>query len=285
MNKLSNITIDRLVKDVKYLLKNPLDNEKIYYKHDEENILLGYALIIGPPDTPYENGNYLFKFNFPEDYPFSPPKVEYYTNDGKTRFNPNLYVNKYVCLSILNTWRGEGWTSCQTIYSVLMTLQSILNSKPLINEPGYHENHKNVEIYNNIIFYKNLEFTILEFIKYIIIDFINDKNNIIKNNNSLKDEIIKEDIICDNIDSLKYIEFLNIYKIFYSKILNNFIDNNQKIISYVDNNIFNFSNIYCSTYNLNIKLDKKINIINKIKNYYNLIQKYNIIHEITKDNN
>ena len=170
MTKLSNITIERLVKDVKYLIKNPLDNEKIYYKHDEENILLGYALIIGPPDTPYENGNYLFKFNFPEDYPFSPPKVEYYTNDGKTRFNPNLYVNKYVCLSILNTWRGEGWTSCQTIYSVLMTLQSILNDKPLVNEPGYLENHKNVEIYNNIIFYKNLEFTILEFINYIIID-------------------------------------------------------------------------------------------------------------------
>ena len=80
-----------------------------------------------------------------------PPKVEYYTNDGTTRFNPNFYVNKYVCLSILNTWKGESWTSCQSIYSILMTLQTTLNENPLINEPGISLQHRNVKIYNDII--------------------------------------------------------------------------------------------------------------------------------------
>ena len=80
------------------------------------------VLIFGPKDTPYENGYYLFKFKFPIDYPYNPPKVVYMTNDGKTRFNPNLYRNGKVCVSILNTWSGDQWTGCQTISSVLLTL-------------------------------------------------------------------------------------------------------------------------------------------------------------------
>ena len=48
--------------------------------------------------------------------------LNYLTNDGKTRFNPNLYRNGKVCISLLNTWKGEQWTSCQTIESILLSL-------------------------------------------------------------------------------------------------------------------------------------------------------------------
>ena len=68
--------------------------------------------------------------------------------------------------------------------------------KTLINEPGYTSTHKNVVIYNNIIKYRNIEFTILKFIKYIIytnIDNSKDYND--NDSNSL--------------------EFLNIFKKFY----------------------------------------------------------------------
>ena len=72
-------TIERIAKDVKYLINNPLDN--IYYKHDNENITKGYALIIGNVDTPYAYGNYLFEFTFPNNYPYEPPKLKFLTND------------------------------------------------------------------------------------------------------------------------------------------------------------------------------------------------------------
>ena len=75
---------------LKIITKNPLSKDGIYYKHDETNMLLGYALIIGQKDTPYAYGNFLFKFSFPTNYPYSPPTVTYHTNDGLTRFNPNL---------------------------------------------------------------------------------------------------------------------------------------------------------------------------------------------------
>ena len=66
LNKDTNIvtrdTIKRLAKDVKDIIKTPLTDNGIYYVHDENDILKGYALIIGPPDTPYSGGYYFFKF-------------------------------------------------------------------------------------------------------------------------------------------------------------------------------------------------------------------------------
>jgi ubiquitin-conjugating enzyme E2 Z len=153
-------TIKRLVKDVKDIMKNPLTSQGIFYHHDEIDMLKGYAMIIGPSDTPYEDGFYFFEIIFPANYPFSPPRLIYSTNDGITRFNPNLYVNGKVCISILNTWRGESWTSCQTISSILLSVCTLLCKDPILNEPGVHKNHPDVKPYNNIIEYKNLEVAI-----------------------------------------------------------------------------------------------------------------------------
>ena len=158
MDKKKNIitqdTAKRIVKDIKDIINNKDEFIKngIYYQHDQNNILKGYILIIGPSNTPYAHGF----------YPFTPPKIIYHTNDGTTRFNPNLYINGKVCLSILNTWRGEQWTSCQTLRSILLTLVTILNNNPLINEPGITETHKDLNNYNKIITYKNLYFSLYQ---------------------------------------------------------------------------------------------------------------------------
>ena len=74
---ISNETARRIVNDVKDIYKNKEEFKKngIFYFHSEENILKGYALIIGPANTPYEYGYYFFEFNFPNNYPYSPPTV------------------------------------------------------------------------------------------------------------------------------------------------------------------------------------------------------------------
>jgi ubiquitin-protein ligase len=152
----------RLVKDIVSLSKSPLTNERIYYYHDEDNIKFGFAMIIGPKDTPYEDGIYLFRFIFPYNYPISPPKVEFMTFYGKVRFHPNLYRNGKVCLSILNTWKGESWTSSLTIRSILLTIQSLLTNNALTHEPGFTlENHKHkIKEYDQIITYANIAYMI-----------------------------------------------------------------------------------------------------------------------------
>lgn len=152
----------RLAKDVREIMKNPLEDNGIFYKHDEANMLHGYACIIGPSDTPYQYGFYFFKLEFTTNYPSEPPKVTYYTQGDKIRFHPNLYRSGKVCVSILNTWRGEQWSSCQSISSILLTLTTLFHNKPLLNEPGITESHVDFEKYNEIITYKTLEHAILK---------------------------------------------------------------------------------------------------------------------------
>lgn len=162
-----NSACKRIIIDIKDIQKSPIEN--ICYVVNEDNILNGYALIIGPSNTPYEYGNFLFEFHFPKNYPYSPPKVIYKSNDGTTRFNPNFYRSGKVCLSILNTWSGEQWSACQTIRSVLITLQATLNEMPLLNEPGVSEETNMISIlkYNKMIHFKSLEFTILYYMRHI----------------------------------------------------------------------------------------------------------------------
>ena len=161
---ISKDTISRLLKDVKHMFKNPLTENGIYYIHDDTDMMKGYALIIGPSDTPYFGGNYFFEINYPSDYPHSPPKVKYCTNGNNIRFNPNLYKCGKVCISLLNTWRGDQWTSCQSISTVLLTLCTLLCNNPLLNEPGVIPSHNDMKPYNEIIQFSNLDIAVCDII-------------------------------------------------------------------------------------------------------------------------
>lgn len=152
--------INRLIKDIKTLLHNPLHDSGIYYKHDDTDILKGYALIIGSANTPYFGGYYLFELHYPADYPYTPPNILFSTNGDDIRFHPNLYKNRKVCLSILNTWRGEQWTSCETISSILLHLCMLFSNNPLLNEPGITEDNRACIPYFKIIEYKNIDISI-----------------------------------------------------------------------------------------------------------------------------
>jgi ubiquitin-protein ligase len=160
----SKDTMQRLLKDVRHIIKNPLTDQGIYYIHDDADMMKGYAMIIGPSDTPYFGGFYFFEFTYPSDYPHSPPNVKYCTNGNGIRFNPNLYVCGKVCVSLLNTWRGDQWTSCQTISTVLLTLCTLLCENPLLNEPGVTKTHRDMENYTDIIYFSNISIAVCDIV-------------------------------------------------------------------------------------------------------------------------
>jgi ubiquitin-protein ligase len=157
-------TVNRLLKDVRYIIKNPLTDNGIYYKHDDIDMLKGYAMIVGPSDTPYFGGFYFFEFIYPNNYPHSPPNVTYFTNGNGIRFNPNLYKCGKVCVSLLNTWKGDQWTSCQTISTVLLTLCTLLCKNPLLNEPCIDMSHPDMKNYTEIIEYSNLNIAVCDIV-------------------------------------------------------------------------------------------------------------------------
>ena len=152
----------RLIRDITEMYRTPLEDQGIYYVHSDCDMTEGYAMIIGPEDTPYSNGVYLFKFVFPYNYPAVPPKVLMMTNNGYTRFHPNLYRSGKVCLSILNTWQGDSWTSCQNIRSVLLTLVTLFSKQSLLHEPGFHATNSKVPIYDKMILYENINSAICD---------------------------------------------------------------------------------------------------------------------------
>ena len=234
---ITSATTKRLLNDVKNIYKNPLDSQGIYYKHDENDILKGYAIIFGPEDSLYDSGAYLFDITYPGNYPHAPPEFKFCTGDGHVRFNPNLYRNGKVCLSLLNTWRGEGWSACQTISSVLVTLASILTDKPLLNEPGVTESHMDFNKYNTIITYKNYEIAILkmldktkgilpnrfcQFYNIILDNFNKNYDRIIEKITLLEQEHPHEFGICTNLYSLSvkinYKTLLKEFKTTYVKL-------------------------------------------------------------------
>jgi ubiquitin-protein ligase len=155
-------TVMRLLKDIRGVVTDStLEECGIMYQHSETDMLTGYACIVGPSDSLYFGGYYFFVFKFPTNYPHSPPIVSYLTN-------------KKVCASIVNTWRGEQWSGCQNIRSVLMTFQSLLDKEPLLHEPGIRSGHSDFISYHTIVEYYNYRFACLtlltELTTYITIE-------------------------------------------------------------------------------------------------------------------
>ena len=130
--------INRITKEIANIHKGSDLSLAVACRDDDVRHLR--ALIVGPPDTPYEFGFFELSVKFPREYPIKSPTVTCITtNGGQTRFNPNIYAQGKVCLSILGTWpgeKGEGWSSAQGLESVLLSIQSLMSPNPWENEPG-----------------------------------------------------------------------------------------------------------------------------------------------------
>lgn len=162
----SNKTIMRIVQDIYDFNKNK--PEGIYLSIDKKNLMNQHALIIGPKDTPYFGGFFFFEIIYPENYPANSPQVTLLTIEKNVRFNPNLYECGKVCLSILGTWSGPAWSPVMNIRLILQSIQSLLCSFPIQNEPGF-ENTKENEItsieYNQYLIYNTYRIAIIEVLK------------------------------------------------------------------------------------------------------------------------
>ena len=164
-NKLSKVNYqNRLIKEITSLQQSlPVNyGASIFLRMDPENMSVMRILMTGPEGTPYDSGCYIFDVCIPNNFPQVPPNVQFMNHSGK-RFNPNLYENGKLCLSLLGTFTGdnggESWNSkTSTIYQVFISIQSlILNSQPYFNQPSCaklintSEYNKENEKYNNNI--------------------------------------------------------------------------------------------------------------------------------------
>lgn len=94
------------------------------------NMLSWAATIIGPKGTPYVDLALKLTFDFPSNYPYSPPTVLFKT----PIYHPNIDFSGRICLDILK----DKWSAVYNVQTVLLSLQSLLgepnNASPLNNE-------------------------------------------------------------------------------------------------------------------------------------------------------
>ena len=136
-------------------------------------------MIIGPEGTPYSDGCFEFDMLLPTDYPNSPPHVDLQTTGGGTfRFNPNLYADGKVCLSLLGTWNSphanEKWTEKSTLLQLFVSIQSLIFvDEPFFNEPGHEKHYGNPSVmlqskaYNNPIKYNTVVLAMIQQIRKV----------------------------------------------------------------------------------------------------------------------
>lgn len=85
------------------------------------------AVIVGPADTPFEDGTFRLVIQFDEQYPNKPPSVKFISD----MFHPNVYASGDLCLDILQ----NRWTPTYDVSSILTSIQSLLND-PNISSPA-----------------------------------------------------------------------------------------------------------------------------------------------------
>ena len=112
-------TLNRLRIELQDIINTPPTNCSAGVIDDD--IYNWQATIMGPEDSPYEGGVFYLKIEFPHDYPFKPPKVQFITKI----YHCNINNAGNICLDILK----EQWSPALTISKVLLSICSLMDDQ------------------------------------------------------------------------------------------------------------------------------------------------------------
>jgi len=117
-----NAATRRLTKEYQSIQANP--PPYIVAHPSESNILEWHYILTGPPDTPYEGGQFWGTLVFPQDYPFAPPAIRMHTPSG--RFQPSVRL----CLSI-SDFHPKSFNPAWEVSTILIGLLSFMTSEEM----------------------------------------------------------------------------------------------------------------------------------------------------------
>ena len=113
--------LKRLTKELARI-KDDAENAELYSAGPSgDNMLEWTGTIMGPADTPYEDGVFILSIVFPPEYPFKPPKVQFKTKI----YHCNIDGNGDICLGILKT---DNWAPATSMPTLMMQLRALLET-------------------------------------------------------------------------------------------------------------------------------------------------------------
>lgn len=141
----------RILCDLKEIEQNPPSHVSAGMINDD--IFNWEATIMGPSKSPYAGGVYKLVIKFPDNYPFSPPKIKFTTKI----YHPNIDALGNICLDILNV----KWSPAMSISNVLLSITSLLD------DPNPHDplNKEAADLYltNNMGYKQKARFWTLNY--------------------------------------------------------------------------------------------------------------------------
>ena len=129
----------RILVEMKNMANDPIPD--ITVNQNTENFREFFISMVGPKDTPYENGKFKLEMYLNDNYPMEAPKIRFLTKI----YHPNVDKLGRICLDILK----DKWSPAIQIRSLLLSIQSLLSdpnySDPLDAAIGQHFVNNRVE--------------------------------------------------------------------------------------------------------------------------------------------
>ncbi|CAG2112986.1 unnamed protein product [Medioppia subpectinata] len=114
----TDLSVTRLKKEYKELLRNPIDN--IIAHPIEDNYFQWVYVLLGPSDTPFSGGTYFGTLYYPKSYPFSAPAIYMRTPSGKFSTTTKLGIPG------ISDVYPEMWSCAYTASTILLTLSAFM---------------------------------------------------------------------------------------------------------------------------------------------------------------
>ena len=111
--------LKRLQKELKFISDETDAN--ISASIVDDNMYHWIGIIGGPIKTAYEEGIFELDIHIPEDFPHTPPKIQFITKV----YHPNINESGHICLDIL---KKSAWSPAQTIRTLLISIISLLDN-------------------------------------------------------------------------------------------------------------------------------------------------------------
>lgn len=110
----------RIQRELDKIHRNPPPGISVTPKNDDIRNL--EATILGPENTPYEEGTFYAQVTLPPNYPFAPPSIKFSTRV----YHPNIDDQGRICLDLLKLPPKGTWNPTMTIEGLLIAVRMLL---------------------------------------------------------------------------------------------------------------------------------------------------------------
>jgi len=113
----------RLTRELQMIKKTPPPGIAAFLDSDND-LSVWRAEIVGPPESPFEDGVFDLSIKFPPRYPMEPPSCRFISSIAP--YHPNIDAHGRICLDTLKSPPAGTWSPAVSLSSLLLSLRSLL---------------------------------------------------------------------------------------------------------------------------------------------------------------